>query len=483
MTYNIWGVADPNLKLDLSDKYKINLVEDYMFHYFLSDETIYTIKRSFEKEFEDGLKRFEVLDTVYDMISKPQNPNTLGMKVTFFTEFFNGTENGEFIVIHLNRRHLLLILAKVKPGFPVETKRDYFIVNDNIRRSPYIQIFEYICDCMMKFFSKHKLFNKRQTVGFCTDLPFIQFGIDHAIVWYFSERATDFPLNCYDINRCFEMVLLKDKYRYLKIKLVVILSNNTSMFINSCYLCGKIDMFLNLADDCDLLYLEKPIRVKKWKVSNSEVDSILIDTELRNFGANGCMDFIATDLEWLAVTTSSSNDKRARLEKFVSEQYVLELIKHVLTDLHHRLLYCRNTTLETMQSKGISLTELCDFANMKDLEHAATVLPGGIIGGSTDDVKIAAYVCKVLLIRAAVLTSICVSSVLLRFLRDDFVIAVNSPMLRKYPDYETYVRNLIGKFAPEKKFQLLWTEDSFSLNGAALATSIANRLDRTTLHF
>ncbi|GFR19417.1 phosphotransferase [Trichonephila clavata] len=478
--YDIWNVADPYLNLDLSDKYKINLVKDYMFHYFLSNETIHTIKRSFEKELEDGLKRFEVLDTVYDKLSKPQNPNTLGMKVTFFTEFFNGTEKGEFIVIYLSRRHLLLMLAKVRPGFPVETKRDYFIVDDAIRRSPYIKIFEYICDCLIEFFSKHGLLNKTQTVGFCSDLPFIQFGIDHAIVWYFSERATDFPLNCYDINRCFEIVMLKEKYHQLKIKLVVLLSNNTSMFINSCYLCGNIDMFLNFADDCDLLYLERPIRVNKWKVSDPEVNGILIDTELRNFGGNGCLDFIATDLEWLAITTS---DKRARIEKFVTEQYLLQLIKHILIDLHHRLLYCRNTTIESLQSNGISLTELCDFANVKDLGHAATLLPGGTIGGSLDDAKIAMYVCKVLLIRAAVLTSVCISSVLLRFLREDFIIAVNSPMLRKHPDYETYIRNLIGKFAPEKKFQFLWTEDSFSFNGAALATSIANRLDRTKLHF
>ncbi|GBO28214.1 hypothetical protein AVEN_204315-1, partial [Araneus ventricosus] len=478
--FNIWNSADANLTLQLSDKYKASLIEEYMSQYILSDETINVIKRNFAKEIEDGLRRFDGI-TTQDPNARSddpaiQNRSVLGMKVTFFTEFFNGTENGDFIVIYLNRRYLMLMQAKVRPGFPMETKREYFIVDESIRRSPYIQIFEYICGCMLKFFGKHGLLNKMQVVGFCSDFPIIQFGIDDGIVWYFSESASDFPLNCYDISRCFETVLLKERYHDIKIELVTIFNYNTSVYINSCYLYGEVDMFLNFVDDCDLLYCEKPSRIKKWNVSNIS-ESVLVDTELGNFGGNGGLDFIASDLEWLAVTTSTTSEKRARLKKFVSEQYILAVIKHILMDLHHKLFYCRNTSLEKLLTEGVSVTELCNFTNAKELEHSATLLPGGTTGGSVEDATIALYVCKIVLIRAAVLISLCVSSVMLRFTKEDFVIVANCPLLRKHQDYETYIRNVTTKFAPGKKFQFLWTEDNFGLTGAALATALAHRLD------
>ncbi|GIY08322.1 phosphotransferase [Caerostris darwini] len=466
--YGIWNGADPEIDLKLSDQFKTNLLKDYMLQYTLPDGKIHAIKRNFEKEFEDGLKRSDD--------ETAQNISSLGMKVTYFTEFFDGTENGDFVIMCLNRRHLLLLLAKIRPGYPIETEREYFIVSENTRRSPYIQIFDYLCDCLLKFFSKHELLNKTQIVGFCTDLPIVQFGINYAMVWYFTESATDLPLNCYDMNKCFEMVLLKERYRELKIELIAVMNKNTSMFVKACYLCGKIDMFINFSDDCDLLYCENPVRVKKWAGSNS-AERVLIDTELKNFGGSGCLDFIATDLEWLAATSSTSTDKRARLQKFISDQYILELIKHILIDLQHRLMFCRKTEIGKLQSDGISLTELCDFANTKDLKHAAAILLGGTIGGSVEDAMVAKYVCKIVLIRAAVLISLCMTHVMMRFLDDDFIIAVNSPLLRKHPDYETYVRNIMAILAPEKKFQFLWTEDEFSFEGAALATSIIYRME------
>ncbi|XP_055924440.1 hexokinase-3-like [Argiope bruennichi] len=473
-------------RIKLQDKYKANLIEEYMSQYILSDEKINLIKRNFEKEFEDGLRRFD--DTApRDPNARPDDPviqdtSTLGMKVTFFAEFFNGTENGDFIVIYLNRRYLMVMLAKVKPGFPVETQRDYFIVSENVRRSPYIKIYEYICDCLLAFLSKLNLLNETHIVGFCSDFPIIQLGIDDGTVWYFTESASDFPLNCYNIRQCFEMVLLRERYHAVKIELVAILNNNTSMYINSCYLFGEIDMFLNFVDDCDLLYCENTSKIKKWNVLNI-AERILIDTELRNFGGNGGLDFIASDLERLAVTTSVTTDKRATLEKFVSEQYILEEIKYILVDLYHKLLYCRNTSIEKLQTEGVSVMELCSFTDAKELEHLARLLPGGTTGGSIDDAKIALYVIKIVLVRAAVLISMCISRVMSRFLKEDFIIVVNYPLLRKHPDYETYIRNVTMKFMPEKKFQILWAEDSFNLNGAALATALAHRLDRKKLHF
>ncbi|XP_035228022.1 hexokinase-2-like [Stegodyphus dumicola] len=479
-SYGISSLADSNLDLNLKDSFKAQKVTEYMRQFIFTDVSINAIKRLFQRELDDGLRKSDG--------SEPQEQSEMTMKITFFTEIFNGTESGDFVVIDLNSQHLILLLARVNPGFPVKTVSQYFWVNENIRRSPYIMIFEFLCDCILKFFTQYDLLQKTQTVGFCSDLPSVQFGIDQATLHYFTLSASEFPLNCYDIRRCFEIVLLKERYKDIKLNLVAILNKNTSMHMYACYAWGKIDIFVNLVNDCDILYFEEIGKVEKWKCERSTVKEVLIDTELRNFGGNGSLNFIATDLDWAIISTPLSFirvDKRCRIEKFLSEKYLLELIRYILADLHHNLIYCRNADVGLLyKTEGISLSDIYNFEkSLKNLDQASLLLPGGSIGGSEEDAKIAHYVCKIVLIRAAVLTSICLASVLSRFQNEEFMIAVRSSLLWEHPDYETYIRNLMLELAPGKKFQFIPMEDVMSLQGSALATSIARRLDRSFLRF
>lgn len=476
-TYNIWNLTEKDFILKLNDDYKAKKLQNYMSQYFISDESLQLLKQDFEKEISNGLKTSDS-NTLRD-------PTVLGMKLTFYTELFNGCEAGKYIVMYLSSRHLLLILAKIKPGFPVKLTKQYFAVSEDMRKTPYIKIFEFICECLLQFFSNHDLLGKMQKVGFCSDLPLLQSGIDQCKVWYFTPNAADFPLNCYDVRQCFKIVLLKERYRHIKINLVAVLNDKTSMLVQTSYTCGPIDLFLDLATDCNVLYWEKVANVEKWKSANgtTEFEFVLVDTELRNFGGNGCLDLISTDLEWSSETLPLKPDRHANIQRFISQHYVLELIKNILVDLHHDLQYCRQSSIGKLHRDGVSLESLCSFVKCEDIQHAAVILPCGTVGGSEEDAKVAKYVCSVVLARAAVLSGVCLSSLLSRSPKDDLVIAVNCPMLKKHPGYETYVRNIVKRFAPEKKFQLQWTKESVVCEGAVLATSIASRLDRTNLRF
>lgn len=42
--------------------------------------------------------------------------------------------------MNLNAQNLIIALATVTPGFPVKTVRMYFTVDEEIRRTPYIEV-------------------------------------------------------------------------------------------------------------------------------------------------------------------------------------------------------------------------------------------------------------------------------------------------------------------------------------------------------
>lgn len=468
----IWSHGDPKLVLSLSNTFKADKVNDFLKGFIFTDEDINILKILFDKEIEEGLQR----DDKYT----PVDASKMTMDVTYFIELFDGTEAGDFVVINLTARNLFLVLVTVKPGFPVRTLRKYFTIDENVRKSPYILIFEYLCDCLLIFCTENNLLKKPQILGFCTDLPLIRSDINNAIISYFTATASDFPLNCYDIQKCFEIVLLKERYKDIEFKLVVIVSVNMSLLIYSSYIYGPIDIFLNLENDCDMIYQEEIGRIMKWGCPEHVANQVFIETKLKNFGRSGTLDFIATSSDWSVISqplSVTSADTDCRLEKFLSQQYILELIRHTLITLHHELVYCREGDIGSLYNvHSISLSDILTFMGATDVLHATQLLPAGTIAKSSNDALIAKYVCKIVFIRAALLVSICLSRIFLRFQKDDFVVALKCPLLQKYSDFETYIRNFMSVLVPLKKFQFFFLEEDVCMEGAGLATAIGNRM-------
>ncbi|XP_015904175.1 hexokinase HKDC1-like [Parasteatoda tepidariorum] len=467
--------SDSELTLELSDSYKTSKVKDYVSQFILSDETMVDVKQLLEHEMNYGLK-----DPNSDM-----QGTSMEMRVTFFTELFNGFEKGDYVIIFLDKRYLVLALVKISPGFSPETKTQVYPLSENVKKTPYIKIFEYISDCLLEFFTELNLLEETQVVGFCCNLPVVQLGIDDCTICYFTSEASNFPLNCYDIHRCFNIVLRKPKYKNLKFDLAAILSNNTSSFISTAYIHGNIDMLVNFEDDCNILYWEDRKLVEKWRKSESNEGKVLIDCDLKNFGKLGTIDFISTNHDWDIIPEhlNDNYEKHCSMGQLLLPNSVLELIKRILLSLHHDLLYCRTANIESLQSKGVSLTDVINLVNNKNDDQALVLLPGGTVCGTVDDAKIACYVIDIILKRTAQLKSICLAAFMSKFASNDLVVIIKSSLFWQYLEYEADIRNIIQKLLPKKKFQFFRPSNFANYEGAALATSIAVRMDKKELHF
>ncbi|KAF8797137.1 hypothetical protein HNY73_001440 [Argiope bruennichi] len=92
----------------------------------------------------------------------------------------------------------------------------------------------------------------------------------------------------------------------------------------------------------------------------------------------------------------------------ISDYGLLELIRFIFLELHHQHLLCRKCGMENMfRSTGLSFDDVHKFLSAKTNSDLQLALPVTFGNPSLDDASVALYVCKLVLLRGALLTSVC----------------------------------------------------------------------------
>ncbi|GIY18772.1 reverse transcriptase, partial [Caerostris darwini] len=201
------------------------------------------------------------------------------------------------------------------------------------------------------------------------------------------------------------------------------------------------------------------------------LDRVSVEIDISKFGSNDCLDAIATEFDW-GVTTVPLDFSKFQL--FVGDDGLLEQIRFAFLELHHQLLLCRKCDMEDLfKNIGLSFPDIHKFLSAETHSDMISALPVTSGTPTLDDASIASYVAKLILMRGALLTSICLATVMQRLTRNRISILVNSLFIQEYPEYQTYVKTYMAALAPEKSVKFLFCNNTSCAMGAALTAGVA----------
>ncbi|GFU13595.1 hexokinase_2 domain-containing protein [Nephila pilipes] len=253
--------------------------------------------------------------------------------------------------------------------------------------------------------------------------------------------------------------------------MTAVLNTNTGLLVLGSYMNSYCDIAVDLRQNFGVTYFENLANVKKWNCPLPNLKEVSIDIGIDKFSADDFFKLIATKFD-LSVATIPLNC--SKFEMLIGDHGLLEQIRIMFTELHHQHLLCRNCGMENLfKNMGLSFDEISKFLSAKTTSDMLLALPISSGNPSVADTDVALYACKLILTRAALLTSVCLTSVMQRINRNQISIIINSLFIQECPEYQRYIKSFISAFVPNKNVKFLFCNNSSCALGAALTSCIA----------
>ncbi|GFR31258.1 hexokinase_2 domain-containing protein [Trichonephila clavata] len=258
--------------------------------------------------------------------------------------------------------------------------------------------------------------------------------------------------------------------------MTAVLNTNTSLLVLGSYMNANCDIAVDLRQNFGLAYFENLANVKKWCCPQPNVREVSIDIGIDKFSSDDVFKLIATKFDWDVATIPLNCSK---FEMLIGDHGLLEQIRVLFTELHHQHLLCRNCGMENLfKNMGLSFDEISKFLSAETTSDMLLALPLSSGNPSPADADVALYVCRLILIRAALLTSVCLTSVMERINKDQVSIIINSLFIQECPEYQRYIKTFISSFVPNKNVKFLFCKNMSCALGAALSACIAFHQNR-----
>ncbi|CAG2060665.1 unnamed protein product, partial [Timema podura] len=191
---------------------------------------------------------------------------------------------------------------------------------------------------------------------------------------------------------------------------------------------------LILGTGSNACYLERADRVQHWEQQRHGEKQVIIDIEWGAFGDNGTLDFIKTDFDRIV-------DKNS----LIANSFILT----------KDCLLFGGETSDTLLTSGAFTTSFVSIIEQDTIddtsENTVEILRKLGLSCDEDDVAIVKYVCEVVSNRAALLVSVCLSTLLSRQDRPDVTIAVDGSLYKYHPRLKGWMNKYIKLLAPGRK--------------------------------
>nr|CAD7430790.1 unnamed protein product [Timema monikensis] len=310
------------------------------------------------------------------------------------------------------------------------------------------------------FSSEYKLTGTRLPLGFTFSFPMIQKALNIGLLVTWTKS-----FNC-------PSVVGRDAVNMLQEAI------NRRTLVQGAVLDPRTTIGLILGTGSNACYLERADRVQHWEQQRHGEKQVIIDIEWGAFGDNGTLDFIKTDFD-RTVDKNSLIANSFMFEKYIGGKYMGEIVRVILVRLTKDCLLFGGETSDTLLTSGTFTTSFVSIIEQDTIddtsENTVEILHKLGLSCDEDDVAIVKYVCEVVSNRAALLVSVCLSTLLSRQDRPDVTIAVDGSLYKYHPRLKGWMNKYIKLLAPGRKFQMLLAEDG-SGKGAGLVAAIALKL-------
>nr|CAD7196937.1 unnamed protein product [Timema douglasi] len=468
-----------------------NLLKDVQ----LTGDAVLKIQDVFLTELENGIH---------------EKPSSLQMENTYIPELPDGTEEGLFLALDLGGTNFRVILLELYQGSVVREEVKHYHIREEQRLGCGEKLFDFLADSVSDFVRGQKLTGTRLPLGvYCSSeykltvpglplepwahnlLPLIAGVFVPGFTFSFPmiQKALNIGLlvtwtksfNCPSVVGRDAVNMLQEAINRrgdTHVEVVAILNDTTGTLVQGAVLDPRTTIGLILGTGSNACYLERADRVQHWEQQRHGEKQVIIDIEWGAFGDNGTLDFIKTDFD-RTVDKNSLITNSFMFEKYIGGKYMGEIVRVILVRLTKDCLLFGGETSDTLLTSGTFTTSFVSIIEQDTIddtsENTVEILHKLGLSCDEDDVAIVKYVCEVVSNRAALLVSVCLSTLLSRQDRPDVTIAVDGSLYKYHPRLKGWMNKYIKLLAPGRKFQMLLAEDG-SGKGAGLVAAIALKL-------
>lgn len=452
--------------LYLADPNKLEKVLELLQGLVLTAETQRKIRDVFESEMELGLAK------------NPPVASSLQMENTFLPELCDGSEEGDYLSLDLGGTNFRVIWLSIKSGAVINEEVQYYQVPEDVRLGPGVKLFDFLAECIHNFMDGRQLKGQNLPLGFTFSFPMTQRGLDVGILVSWTKS-----FNCSGVVGEDAVKMLNDAIHRrgdTDVDVIAVLNDTTGTLVQGAFVDRKCAIGLILGTGSNACYIERADRIEKWEGKDKGVEEVVIDVEWGAFGDNGVLDFIKTEYD-KEVDRNSLLVGSFTFEKHFGGKYLGEIVRCVLVRLTKEGLLFQGNASEHLLRHGAFTTRYVsmieeDNVNGVDV-NTTTALKELELSFNQEDIDIVKYICWLVSDRAAILVSICTSSLLERMNRPETTVAIDGSLFKHHPRLKSFMEKYIAAMAPANKFKLMLAEDG-SGKGAGLIAAIASRLKK-----
>lgn len=452
----------PCLRLD--DISRLSKVHEIIKGLELTEEIQERIRQVFESEMILGLTKNSPITS------------SLQMENTFLPELCDGSEDGDYLALDLGGTNFRVILLHIKSGSIENEEVQYYQVPEDIRLGPGEQLFDFLAECIHNFMDNRQLKGKNLPLGFTFSFPMIQRGLDVGILVSWTKS-----FNCTGVVGQDAVKMLNDAIHRrgdLDVDVIAVLNDTTGTLVQGAFMDRQCGIGLILGTGSNACYIEKANKIEKWEGDHTNVEEVVIDVEWGAFGDNGVLDFMKTEFD-REVDRNSLLAGSFTFEKLFGGKYLGEIVRCILVGLVKEGLLFDGKSSDQLLTHGAFTTKNVSIIEGENLsgsnQETSDILNELQLIFNNEDITIVKYICHLISDRAAILVSICLSSLLERMSRAETTVAIDGSLFKHHPRLKFSMERYISLMAPDRKFKLMLAEDG-SGKGAGLVAAIARRL-------
>nr|CAD7442098.1 unnamed protein product [Timema bartmani] len=410
-----------------------NLLKDVQ----LTGDAVLKIQDVFLTELENGIH---------------EKPSSLQMENTYIPELPDGTEEGLFLALDLGGTNFRVILLELYQGSVVREEVKHYHIREEQRLGCGEKLFDFLADSVSDFVRGQKLTGTRLPLGFTFSFPMIQKALNIGLLVTWTKS-----FNCPSVVGRDAVNMLQEAINRrgdTHVEVVAILNDTTGTLVQGAVLDPRTTIGLILGTGSNACYLERADRVQHWEQQRHGEKQVIIDIEWGAFGDNGTLDFIKTDFDRI-VDKNSLIANSFMFEKYIGGKYMGEIVRVILARLTKDCLLFGGETSDTLLTSGAFTTSFVSIIEQDTIddtsENTVEILRKLGLSCDEDDVAIVKYVCEVVSNRAALLVSVCLSTLLSRQDRPDVTIAVDGSLYKYHPRLKGWMNKYIKLLAPGRK--------------------------------
>lgn len=377
--------------------------------------------------------------------------------LTHVEDFPLGTEFGNAIGFGFSGKSLRIVYTSFKGSRDCVTSSKWYEIPEQKiadRNGP--KVIEYLAKCVANFIQTTRIRDGKIILGLAYGLPMEKECLQDAKMIGWPDEFQFNDLSDKDFFSLFKLAL--KKFEATKnIYLISLVSDTAACLLSGLYRDPSTRISIAVGDSLNLSYIEKYKNTTAFSGDGLHSRTAL-DAEIKNFGDDGCLDFIKTEFDYL-IDSRSSNPGQCTFEKLISGFYLGELVRLNLVQLVDAGIILSGYSSEKLNTKGSIRTEdvaVIEKDNEKNFSNCKKFLQKlGYSKVEDSDCLQIRFVCRCFAKRSSNLIAACVAALLIRLQSKNVNVMADGFLIKEFPSYQNYfLKRLSLMKRPEVRFGL-----------------------------